>query len=450
MPKSALSAVLLAVGVFLAFNANGREIGTYDSQPTKFAARQLALRGTLTLDEIVTQLPPLKERPGFTLARDQHWRTRYPLAPVLPAAALGFVLHHAGAVNLEALYSANIVAKFTASGLVTLAVLFALWSARHYASDRVAVLVALGLGLGTGLWPTVSQTLWQADSVVASLAGAIALLHAPWRQRSIRSASIGALLGFAVASRMQVLPAVAVLLAYCAARKDLSLGWLVTPLLICIAAVISTNVLWLGHPLGGAAAMEQLHPVVHATQGSLNRRPWEGLAGLLFSPNRGLIVFSPVVLVAGAGIAAAWRLRQSAPALACTVAAAVQIVAYSFYSVWWGGHTYGPRYMLDILPLAVPLAAAALRRARFGVAAKIATTGALGWSILVAGTGAFCYPHDAWNVDPVGVDRDHSRLWSITDNQIHRCWARGLSPQNFSLFDRAAVRRMTNETQVTR
>jgi len=440
VPKPALSALLLALGVFLAFNANGREIGTYDSQSTKYAARQLALRGTLTLDEIVTQLPPLKERPGFALARDNHWRSRYPLAPVLPAAAMGFILHHAGVVDLEALYSANIVAKLTASALVAIAVACAFWCARHYASDRVASLVAVGFGLGTGLWPTASQTLWQADSVVVSLAGATVLLHSSsstGRRRWMLSLSIGSLIGFAVASRMQVLPAAAVLLAYCVTRRDLSFAWILTPFTIGIAAVVWTNVVWLGHPLGGAAAMELLHPVVHATQDSLNRRPWEGLAGLLFSPNRGLFIFSPVVLVAFAGLGAAWRMRRTTAAFACTVAALVQIAAYSFYSAWWGGHTYGPRYLLDVLPLLVPagaLAATAAARHRLATAAGLAAAAA---SIVISATGAFCYPAERWNTDPMSVDTHHERLWDWRDAQIVRCWQTGQSPQNYAFFDRS-------------
>jgi len=59
----------------------------------------------------------------------------------------------------------------------------------------------------------------------------------------------------------------------------------------------------------------------------------------------------------------------------------------------------------------------------------------------VAATGAFCYPNDGWNIDPVDVDRDHARLWSVSDNQIRRCWQKGLSPQNFRLFSARAVRR---------
>jgi hypothetical protein len=99
--------------------------------------------------------------------------------------------------------------------------------------------------------------------------------------------------------------------------------------------------------------------------------------------------------------------------------------------------------MLDLLPVAVPVAAVGMARPRIGHAAKIGALAALVWSLLVAATGAFCYPNDRWNVDPSDIDRNHSRLWSVSDSQIARCWRRGFSPQNFSLIDRAAIRRPT-------
>jgi hypothetical protein len=72
---------------------------------------------------------------------------------------------------------------------------------------------------------------------------------------------------------------------------------------------------------------------------------------------------------------------------------------------------------------------------------QAAAAAALCWSVIVAATGAFCYPHDRWNTDPADVDRHHERLWDWNDPQILRCWRRGASPQNFDLFDPGAVRR---------
>jgi hypothetical protein len=86
----------------------------------------------------------------------------------------------------------------------------------------------------------------------------------------------------------------------------------------------------------------------------------------------------------------------------------------------------------------VPLAAVGydrMVRSRIGVT-FVALAAA--WSLLLAATGAFCYPAEAWNIDPADVDRAHERLWDWRDPQFVRCWHTGLSPQNFQLFTRAA------------
>jgi hypothetical protein len=183
--------------------------------------------------------------------------------------------------------------------------------------------------------------------------------------------------------------------------------------------------------------LEALHVTVHGTSGSFG--DLTGLAGVLVSPSRGLLIFSPVVLLAAAGGGAAIRGGWRRPPAWCLLAAAFQYVLYGTYAVWWGGHTYGPRYMLDLLPLLAPVAIAGaerLARPRAYAAAGVA----LAWSIGVAATGAFYYPNDRWNTDPADVDRYHDRLWEWSDSQIVRCWTRGPSPQNFRLFTREAFR----------
>jgi hypothetical protein len=188
--------------------------------------------------------------------------------------------------------------------------------------------------------------------------------------------------------------------------------------------------------------LQDLNSRVHATGASF-RLTAEGFVGLLVSPSRGLLIYSPVMLVAAAGIWRSFAEGWRSPLPWCSLALAAQYALYASYAVWWGGHTFGPRYLIDVLPVAVPLAAVAMSRPRWGPIARLTMAVALAWSVVVAATGAFCYPNDLWNIDPSDVDRNHARLWSVSDPQILRCWRRGLSPDNFSLFDRAAVRRST-------
>jgi hypothetical protein len=212
----------------------------------------------------------------------------------------------------------------------------------------------------------------------------------------------------------------------------------VLALLLPVAAFAGLNLWWFGHVFGNLPQFERAVLDMHHTRHTW-QWPGPGFAGLLLSPSRGLLVFSPIVLVALAARAS----PAERPVLRWTAAAAaIQLLVYSSFSVWWGGHTYGPRYLLDVLPVLVPAAAIGMCRvARARPVVRLAAATALAWSIIAAGTGAFCYPHEQWNTDPVSVNLAHERLWDVRDSQILRCWRTGWSPQNFALFDRAAWRR---------
>ena len=75
--------------MFVVYNANGREIASYDSQPTKYAARELLLRGTTSLNYVVGLTPQLLERSGFQLARDGRYRSAYSPVPAIITAGIG-------------------------------------------------------------------------------------------------------------------------------------------------------------------------------------------------------------------------------------------------------------------------------------------------------------------------------------------------------------------------
>jgi hypothetical protein len=185
--------------------------------------------------------------------------------------------------------------------------------------------------------------------------------------------------------------------------------------------------------------LESLHPAVHAVTGSLSSTPWIGAVGLLVSPNRGLLVFSPIVLIPLFGLARSLTTLCDRGVGWLIAAAGVQYVVYALYSVWWGGHTFGPRYMLDLAVLLTPPAAVALETVFNRPWRRTICAAALAWSVVVAGTGAFFT--DRWNTDPNDIDRNHDRLWDWHDPQVVRAWHAGLSEQNFSLFTSASVRR---------
>jgi hypothetical protein len=78
---------------------------------------------------------------------------------------------------------------------------------------------------------------------------------------------------------------------------------------------------------------------------------WTGVGGLLLSPNRGLLIYSPIMLFAFVGAVMVWR-RPSPPWLRWLVVAfGWHLLIYGMFDEWWAGYTYGPRYLTEMLPV---------------------------------------------------------------------------------------------------
>jgi len=193
-----------------------------------------------------------------------------------------------------------------------------------------------------------------------------------------------------------------------------------------------------GRAFAGTLQIEAVHEVVNGVTGVVAAHPGRNAYDLLLSPSRGLLIFSPVVVVVFAGLS---RRQLTVDLRWLAMALLLQFGVYASYSVWWGGHTFGPRYTSDLLVVLAPFGALGLSRivrSRVGVAAAWLL---FIWSVTVSALGAFVYPHEAWNTTPLEVDRYHDRLDDWSDTQIGRAWHSATSPQNFSLFSRASVRR---------
>ena len=88
-----------------------------------------------------------------------------------------------------------------------------------------------------------------------------------------------------------------------------------------------------------------------------------GLYGLTLSSGKGLLWYSPPVLLALLGWWPFLR-RHRAEALACLGVVLVHLAFYSGFSGWHGGGSWGPRFLAIALPFAILPALATLERAR--------------------------------------------------------------------------------------
>jgi hypothetical protein len=180
-------------------------------------------------------------------------------------------------------------------------------------------------------------------------------------------------------------------------------------------------------PMAAAATGGPLHTASRFFSTSV----LEGIGGILVSPSRGLLVFSPVMLVAFWGLGRIFRDSRFSALRPVGLAALVLCLVVARWSGWWGGWCYGPRLLADAVTLlaflAIPVAEEIRNRrvlaAIFGVC--------LTWAVAVQVVGAFAYDVVGWNnrtLFAVKLPGNQAPLlFSDPDEARREAWARGSS-----------------------
>ena len=136
--------------------------------------------------------------------------------------------------------------------------------------------------------------------------------------------------------------------------------------------------------------------------------------GNLFSPSRGLFIYSsfiiPVLYLATKQI----DINKYNTFIAVSLATLFfHLIVISSFPHWWGGHSYGPRFMSDILPWIVAITALSIYSAKEinkYILSIFILTSAL--SIFLNTWGAYNPKTAEWNITPTNIDSDTKRLWS--------------------------------------
>jgi hypothetical protein len=175
----------------------------------------------------------------------------------------------------------------------------------------------------------------------------------------------GLLAGCAVLVDYQTAFAVLPIGVYVAVKQPQTIPWAIAGAIAPLAVLLGYHQACFGSPLRTGYATAIVYGSDHAH--GLLGMTWPRLAaiwGTLLSPDNGLFVLMPWLLVAIPGGIALWRRGERA-----FVATTLGVVAVFFYFIWsivfWrGGWQVGPRYVTAMLPFLLPLVAVGLAELR--------------------------------------------------------------------------------------
>ena len=308
----------------------------------------------------------------------------------------------------------------TASLLTAGAALFLFLAARGFVRPLPAALVALAFGLGSCAWPVSSQALWQhpASTFCLSL-GAWSLLRSAERRHL--AGWCGAALGMAVLCRPATAVAVVCVGAYLLWTDRRRCAAFVLGGLPFLAVLVAYNTYYFGSPLAFGQTVVSRMVALRATgSDSLWQGAWaESLPGLLVSPARGLLWFSPVLALGLAGVPAAWRQARYRPLLPLLAAAVAMILVAGKWFDWWGGTVWGYRAIVDATPFLALLLVPVIERMLAARTTRVAFAALLLWSVGAQFVGAYSYNLIGWIDHWREQDNpDRASLWQWQRPQV--------------------------------
>ena len=275
-------------------------------------------------------------------------------------------------------------------------------------SIGLSALLAVVFATGTLVWSVTSRGTWQHGPSILFLCAGMLLFFSENRKAFAWAGFFFALMAVnRPVNGLIVLPFYAYSLVY--RRKDF--------LYLALTSLIPLAFLaWYSLEYWGS-----LLSLGQGQSGKFTDNPLLGVPGLLLSPARGLLVFTPVFI-----ISILYMVRnvfaRGGNILYRYISAGflLTLIVYSIWERWYGGHCFGYRYLSEYIPIMILFLAEGWNRY---VKPRLCTRVLFGvlffLSVYFNFLGAFIYPSD-FNTVPNNIDYNADRLWTIQDTELLR------------------------------
>jgi len=427
--------IVLFLACMAIYMANGTSIGSGDTVPNTLLGFNLLEHQKIDFDNFRGSTYQPANCYWFKNIPSGHLVSLYPIGSAVVSFPICVVFWaHLKAINTQVDITSSAFEPYrqsfehlAASTIASFSVALFYLVSRLKFTRMTSLITTCVFAFATNEWVTCSSGLWQHGSSNLMLLGTFyGLLRANHETMNSKQKALllaaGLCCGLLLVIRPTNLIFFLVAVCYCLVRfRAASLYFLVG--LSSAVPCLVYNLMNFGNLIGGYGG-NQFNGVFSFANFQTS------CLGTLFSPGRGLLVYSPVLVFSSVGI---WQLLRKLKSLTddeqiillLTGASLLYISFFFFYGMWWGGHCYGPRFMTEALPVLVFLTNYFVsnifeNRSLINTLAAAIFSLLLAFSLAVQVVGAFGLGGNEWNPIPLNVDEFQWRLWSTHDSPIER------------------------------
>nr|WP_321418855.1 glycosyltransferase family 39 protein [uncultured Methanomethylovorans sp.] len=410
------------------YNLNFRNISSGDNIPASLIPFAILDSGTPYLDNFIPCFEMGYKTTYFLLNSHNHFISFFPIVTpvlitplyVIPYLALKYYGEGFSIYDPHLYLVIALMEKMSASIIVSLACIFIFLAVKRMFNEKIAWVSTIVFGLATNTWSTSSQGLWQHGMVELLLSIMIYLVLLIEEKENVKKTILlGLLSGLFIFNRPPDSVFLIPIIIYVLFLKKKSRAYYCLSLLLFSLPFALYNMYMLGGFFGGYDRNVEFLTVGISTL--IN------ILGLLFSPNRGLFVYSPILILSSFGIYRVSVIENKNIRIFISLLSLPLLLNFltyaSFSTQWWGGYCYGPRFLTGMLPIIIIYQAIFLHYAetKFSLGMKRTVRSIFCVlfivSLFVQIIGAFYYPNGYWDAEP-NIDENSERLWKWNDNQI--------------------------------
>jgi Dolichyl-phosphate-mannose-protein mannosyltransferase len=423
--------LLIFLFCMLIYNINFHPIPSYDTLPARLLPWNIYENHNLYLDKFAES--QTGGTPAEFLEETGHYLSPFPMVmPILitPLVSVPYLILKLMNIPIALDNSTFVIVslmteKVIASLIASLSVVILYITLKKLFSEKTALLCSLIYAFATCTWVISSQALWQhgmAELLLCLILLTIFMIleKDSWNLYII----LGVLSALYALNRPPDLIFLIPVFIFVLFSKNIRIiiSYLIS-LSLAATPFILYNFVYFGSVFGGYnqnAALLQISPSIFVA-----------FAGYMISPNRGLLFLSPVLIFSFLGV---WLVLKNKITVNPTIKTLLLLFAlcipvnlfiYCSFPEWWGGQSFGYRYLVDLLPFFAVFLGFAIeylwsRKSSLASGLKIIFVIFVIWSVLVQVCGAFYYYYD-WdmkNSQHDSVNSDPARIWNVSDLQF--------------------------------